>query len=85
MDKEVKHWKKHKGQINDLRQEIDQNEQGLEEVDKVSLVEEKEPLSTKERELVCRVVSAEARRCDLQGQMAVAQVILDRSEKLNQR
>ena len=38
------------------------------------------PLTAEERELVCRVVSAESRGEDLQGQMAVAQVILDRSQ-----
>ena len=36
-------------------------------------------LAPDERDLVCRIVMAEARGEDLQGQMAVAQVILDRS------
>lgn len=40
-------------------------------------------LTPEERDLVCRVVSAEARGEDLQGQMAVAQTILDRSELWN--
>ncbi|MDD4564803.1 MAG: cell wall hydrolase [Eubacteriales bacterium] len=40
---------------------------------------EVELLTAAERELVCRVVAAEARGEDLQGQMAVAQTILDRA------
>jgi len=40
-------------------------------------------LSPEERALVCRVVAAEARGEDLQGMMAVAQTILDRSELWN--
>ena len=40
-------------------------------------------LTAEERELVERVVSAEARGEDLQGQMAVAQTILDRAELWN--
>ena len=40
-------------------------------------------LTAEERELIERVVSAEARGEDLQGQMAVAQTILDRSELWN--
>lgn len=69
-----------KAEINDLSIETTETEQVLDEVEKVSVIEEKEPLSTEERDLVCRVVSAEARGEDLQGQMAVAQVIRDRSE-----
>ena len=69
-----------KAVINDLSIETTETEQVLDEVEKVSVTEEKEPLGTEERDLVCRVVAAEARGEDLQGQMAVAQVIRDRSE-----
>lgn len=40
-------------------------------------------LTAEERELIERIVSAEARGEDLQGQMAVTQTILDRSELWN--
>jgi hypothetical protein len=39
-----------------------------------------EALTSEERELICKVVAAEARGEGLQGQMAVAQIIKDRSE-----
>ena len=61
-------------QIMELRQEP---------VEPVSAPEAEGPtgytLTPEERELVCRVVAAEARGENLQGQMAVAQVILDRA------
>jgi hypothetical protein len=73
--------------LNDLRHEINQTVECIGNADKVAVIEEKAPsgtisgmpLTTDERDLVCRVVAAEARGEDLQGQMAVAQVILDRA------
>lgn len=79
-------WALHsiKAEIHALNNENTQEEQVPEEVEKVAVIEQKEPeiaiqLTAKERELVCRVVSAESRGEDLQGQMAVAQVIRDRA------
>jgi spore germination cell wall hydrolase CwlJ-like protein len=55
--------------------------------EKVAKIEDYSPTSTysgsltpQELDIVCRVVAAEARGEDLQGQMAVAQVIRDRSQ-----
>jgi hypothetical protein len=48
--------------------------------EKIDVSEDLTPLTPEERELVQRVVSAEARGEDLQAQMAVVQTILDRSE-----
>ena len=71
----------------DLSNGNGQAEQIPNEPIKVSVIEEKEvntisssQFTEQERDLVCRVVSAESRGEDLQSQMAVAQVILDRSQ-----
>lgn len=69
-----------------LDAEMGRLEQDLwEEWDKDVIEEPVEPvsLSPEERDLICRVVAAEARGEELEGMMAVAQTILDRSELWN--
>lgn len=65
--------------LSDMRIELDKQslDNALESLPEANL--EPTGLTTEERDLVCRVVAAEARGEDLQGQMAVAQTIRDRS------
>jgi len=71
--------------LNDMRIELqevyseNQSQINSESQDNPSVIS----LTPAERELICRVVAAEARGEDLQGQMAVAQTILDRAELWN--
>jgi len=74
------------GQLNYIRQVLELQD---EKPDAISDAVPVDPVSVyalnpDERDLVCRVVAAEARGEGLQGMMAVAQTILDRSELWNQ-
>lgn len=70
-------------QIMDLRREVDYITEHLPPCvacgDVIPQVEEESPLAAEERELVARVVAAEARGESYEGQLAVAEVIKCRS------
>lgn len=70
-----------------LSEENEINDTNIDQAEKVAEIENQNLVATyggsltpQELDIVCRVVAAEARGEDLQGQMAVAQVIKDRSE-----
>ncbi len=70
-----------------LSEEKELDKQSIDQAEKVAEIEDYSPTNTysgsltpQELDIVCRVVAAEARGEDLQGQMAVAQVIRDRAQ-----
>ena len=70
-----------------LSEEKELDKQSIDQAEKVAEIENQNLVATyggsltpQELDIVCRVVAAEARGEDLQGQMAVAQVIRDRSQ-----
>jgi spore germination cell wall hydrolase CwlJ-like protein len=70
-----------------LSEEKELDKQSIDQAEKVAEIENQNLVATyggsltpQELDIVCRVVAAEARGEDLQGQMAVAQVIRDRAQ-----